>query len=153
MFIDSSPPYDRSVRYLVGFVGLLLGVAAADDNLDRSKRIGSWAAAAGSADTWTLAANGDKFHITHTENDRKLSEWECNAAGRECATKEAGKPVKVSMWFNGSKLVVMETRGTEVLKRRFHASGDGNTLELELIPIVPQGKPELVRLARAPSSH
>jgi hypothetical protein len=57
------------------------------------------------------------------------------------------------MWFNGPKLVVMEVRGSEVLKRRFHATDDGSATEVESIPIVPQGKSELVRLTRAPASR
>jgi hypothetical protein len=63
------------------------------------------------------------------------------------------KPVKVSMWFNGPKLVVMETRGSEILKRRFQTVGDGNELDLEVVPIVPQRKRERFRLLRAASSR
>ena len=72
---------------------------------------------------------------------------------RECDVKEAGKPMKVSIWFNGPKLVMMETRGNDVLKRRFHATDDGMGIDLETIPIVPQGKTEVVRLQRAPGSN
>jgi hypothetical protein len=67
--------------------------------------------------------------------------------------KEAGKPMKVSIWFNGPKLVIMETRGKDVLKRRFQATDDGKEIEMETIPIVPQGKTEVVRLHRAPGPN
>src|SRR5690242_435160 len=106
---------------------------------DRSKLVGAWSPE-GAGETrapWILAAPGDAMHITHVQNDQKLLDIECNTGGRECAVKDSGKPLKVSMWFNGPKLVVMETRGNEVVKRRFHVTGDGGSLELETIPIVP----------------
>jgi hypothetical protein len=125
----------------------------ADDG--RSRLVGTWASGA-SADargTWVLTAPGEAMHITYLQNDQKVSEFECNTVGRECQSKQSGKPVKVSMWFNGPKLVVMETRGSDVVKRRFHVSDDGQKLELETIPIVPQGKSETVQLTRSPDSH
>jgi hypothetical protein len=47
------------------------------------------------------------------------------------------------MWFNGPKLVELETRGAQVVKRRFSITGDGDTMDLETIPIVPTGKSEI----------
>jgi hypothetical protein len=143
------------VKYPFGIAVLLFGfAAAAAASADREKLIGAWETRADgeSRTVWTLATNGDNFRLTAAENDRKVSDIECNTVGRECELKVSGKPIKVTMWFNGPKLVVMETRGAEVLKRRFQATGDG-TLELEVIPIVPQGKPELIRLSRVPASQ
>jgi len=102
---------------------------------------------------WMLSVDGDKLHITRLENDRKLADFQCNTAGRECDVKESGKPMKVSIWYNGPKLVMMETRGNDVVKRRFHAVKDGNEIEVEIIPIVPQGKTELLHFYRASTSH
>jgi hypothetical protein len=141
------------VKHLLGIASIVLGAAFAEAGPDRQQLIGTWQSQGGESQTWKLAAKGEAMQIVRAENDRKVSEVECNTAGRECALKDEGKPVKVSMWFNGSKLVVMETRGSEVLKRRFQASGDGSTMELETIPIKPQGKPETVRLTRAPASQ
>lgn len=131
----------------------MLGVAFAADGPDRTKLLGSWETAAPQPRViWTLTANGDSVHIAHTE-EGKLSELECNTVGRECKVKDAGKPVKLSMWFNGPNLVMMETRGSDVVKRRFQVNDDGSAMELEVIPIVPQGKPEVVHLTRAATSH
>ena len=144
------------MKYLVGIVGVLFAVAAHAQMPDREKLIGSWtnSAAGESQALWTIAAAGsDTIRITRVESGRTVEEVECNTAGRECATKEDGKPVKVSIWFNGPKLVVMQVRGSEVVKRRFHATGDGGAMDVEIIPIVPQGKPEVLRLTRAPASH
>jgi hypothetical protein len=144
------------VRCLVIAASLLLSAAGLfADGADRDKIIGFWQSQGG-GDTrasWMLQSKGDVLHITRVENDRKLADFECNTVGRECKVKEADKPMKVSIWFNGPKLVIMETRGNDVLKRRFHATDDGKEIEMETIPIVPQGKPEVVRLQRAPASN
>jgi hypothetical protein len=153
MFKPPRRNYYRSVRYLVGIAGLVLGVAASSATDDRDRLTGAWEGKGEAKTVWTIAVKGDSMQITQTENDHKIAEFECNTLGRECETKQSGKPVKVSMWFNGPKLVVMEVRGSEVLKRRFHATDDGSAMEVELIPIVPQGKPELVHLTRAAASH
>jgi len=156
MYVAAAEAYHKAVRCLVIATSLLFSAAGLfADGADRDKLIGDWESH-GDGDTragWILRANGEAIHITRTENDRKLSEYECNTVGRECDVKEAGKPVKVSMWFNGPKLVVMETRGNDVVKRRFHAADDGSEVEVEVIPIVPQGKTELLHLKRAPSSN
>ena len=122
------------------------GIAAGD--ADRDKLNGAWESRGDAAarTSWTLWSNGDALQITQVENDRTLVDFECNTVGRECDVKESGKPMKVSMWFNGPRLVVMETRGKDVVKRRFHTTGDANEIEMEVIRIVPQGKPELLRL-------
>ena len=52
------------------------------------------------------------------------------------------------MWFNGSKLVEMETRGPHRVKRRFSISSDTDSMELETIPIVPPGKSETAHFKR-----
>jgi hypothetical protein len=52
------------------------------------------------------------------------------------------------MWFNGPTLVQIRTRGSEVIKRRFHVTSDRGTHELEIIPIAPGGKTEIVRMSR-----
>jgi hypothetical protein len=52
------------------------------------------------------------------------------------------------MWFNGPKLVELETKGKEVVKRRFAVAGEGDTLEIEVIPIEPAGKTETLRFRR-----
>jgi hypothetical protein len=48
-------------------------------------------------------------------------------------------------------LVEMETAGSQVVKRRFTVTGDGDTMELETIPLVPSGSSETTHFKRAPS--
>jgi hypothetical protein len=47
----------------------------------------------------------------------------------------------------------MESRGPSVTKRRFSALEEGNTLEIEVIPLVPAGKTETIRLQRVSASN
>ena len=97
---------------------------------------------------WSLQNDGDSMRITHTEGGRKIAEFECNTVGKECAVKESGREVKVSLWYNGPKLVEMEVHGSEVLKRRFSVAADGDSLDLEVIPINPNRKTEMLHLKR-----
>jgi hypothetical protein len=44
--------------------------------------------------------------------------------------------------------VETETIGSRVVKRRFAVTGDGDKMELEVIPIEPEGKTETVVFKR-----
>jgi hypothetical protein len=134
------------VKRLFVLVFVAAGLTAfADDTADRDKLAGSWQATDGAR--WVLDSKADSVHIAEFDHDRKVAEFECNTLGRECAVKDSGKSAKVTMYFNGPKLVVLETRGSDVVKRRFHANGD--RLEVETMPLVPQGKTETATLSRA----
>lgn len=112
------------------------------------------AAFAGSADAlagswqdgstvWTIESAGDQLHVLQMDGTRKVEEFTCNTMGKEC---KAGK-AKVSLWFSGPKLVMLETHGSEIVKRRFDAGGS-DELVLETIPVTPTGKTETQRLKR-----
>ena len=91
------------------------------------------------------------LHMVRMESDRK-DEVECNVMGRECKTKSPdGKPATVSFYFNGRKLVEWEKTGDKVVRRRFTAV-DPDILDVETTSIVPNGKPETMRLKRVADS-
>ena len=123
-----------------------------DDDSSRAKLIGKWQQSDGNGEaksTWDLEEGlADSIHVTNSSGTQTLAEFECNTVGKECAVKDAGRKSKVSMWFNGPKLVEMETRGSQVVKRRFSITGDGDTMDLETIPIVPSGKVETSHFKR-----
>jgi hypothetical protein len=130
---------------------MLAAVAFADDAADRAKIAGAWqlqAADGNAAENWTLENKEDAIHVTLSRNGQKEAEFECNTMGRECKVKDFGKDGKVSFWFSGPKLVQLETRGSDVVKRRFSTAGNGDELQVEVIPIVPQGKPEVLHFKR-----
>jgi hypothetical protein len=141
-----------SVRLVILFALAIVPALAlvADDSSDRANLAGTWQLTGGSdkdaGAVWTLEAKGDSIRIAQSLNNQEVSSFECKVGGPECPIKDAGRNAKVSLWFNGPKLVQMETRGSEVVKRLYSASGD--TLSVELIPIVPDGKPQTLTLKR-----
>src|ERR1051326_8872677 len=143
---------DISVRITMFALVALAMFSSADNFSDREKLLGSWQSQLTSAQVggpWMIESKGaDVWHITHSVGDQKLLEFECSTMGRDCEAKESGKPAKVSMWFNGPKLVELETKGKEVVKRRFAVAGEGDTLDIEVIPIEPAGKTETLRFRR-----
>jgi hypothetical protein len=143
------------VKNLAALAALLVGLAGAADQSDRDKLSGTWQTPGDAAarEVWTLAFEGEDVRVKRTGPGEKSSEIRCNTAGRECEARSAGKPVKVSIWFNGPKLVVMETNRDDVLKRRFHATADGSVVEMEIIPIVPRGDEQTIRLTKVPKSE
>jgi hypothetical protein len=130
---------------------LLAGSAAAADDAVRAKLTGKWEQSDGSGETkstWTLKELGDSIHVTQSNARGTIVEFDCNTGGKECEIKRAGHKSKVSLWFNGPKLVEMETSGTEVVKRRFAVTGNGETMDLETIPLVPTGQTETTHFKR-----
>jgi len=127
------------------------GLAFAESTGDRAKLVGYWEQQGRTGTVWTIQNDGENLHLIQTENGQKVSDFECNTLGRECTVKNSGKGSKVSMWYYGPKLVVMEMRGNDVVKHRFHAV-EGDQMQLEVIPIVPSGKPETISLVRRTQS-
>jgi len=141
---------------LVGLSTLLLAgsAAAAADDAARAKLTGKWEQSDGSGETkstWTLKESADSMHVANSNLKGTIVEFDCNIGGRECAIKHAGHKSKVALWFNGPKFIEMETMGTEVVKRRFLVTGDGDTMDVETIPLVPDGPSETTHFKRAPS--
>jgi len=128
------------------------GVGLADDHTDRQKLIGSWetqgASDNGSASSWTFSTAENAIRITQLDGNNKVADFECNTMGTPCEIKTAGKKATVSMWFNGPRLVEMETKGSEVIKRRFRILPGGDAMEMEYIPFVPAGKTETFEFKR-----
>ena len=138
-------------------MALLLAMAFAGpafygDDAGRTKLAGKWlvddANASSNRTTWSLEEKGDAIHIAYSQGDRKVEEFECNTVGQECTIKDSGRPAKISMWYNGPKLVEMETRGSDVVKRQFSTAENGDVLEIQVVPIAPAGKTETIRLKR-----
>jgi hypothetical protein len=130
---------------------LLLGCAAwADDQADRAKLVGTWDAdGTAKRGAWAFQLRGDVLHVTYSEGNQIVTEFECNTKGRDCDAKVGGGKAKVSLWFNGPKLVVIETKGDDIVKRRFGIAGQADQMEMEVIPIAPAGKAETLHFKRA----
>ncbi len=145
-----------TVRMLMLATTLFAAAAVADDSADQAKLVGTWQVqnetGKASNSVWILEEKADAIHITNLQDDQKVAEFECNTLGKECAIKDAGHKATVSVWFSGPKLVELETKGSEVVKRRFAIAGQGDTMQLEVIPIVPADAPQTKVLKRVQAS-
>ena len=143
---------DYILRNALLAIVVLTCAAFGDEVSDRAKLLGAWQPAESTpkdAGTWKLESKGnDALRVTQSLGDQTLLAFECTTNGQECDVKESGKAAKVSLYFNGSKLVEWETRGKQVVKRRFGIAEDGVTLEVEVLPITAAGKTETLRFHR-----
>ncbi len=130
-------------------LGMISPPAFAEDTADRAKLNGAWqqqGAGAGQS-VWTIEETSAGMRVTSSQGEKKVAEFVCDFA-RECEAKDAGKKVKVTLYFNGGKLVVMETKGDQVVKRRFGFGDTADVMELEMIPVAPAGKSEMIHCTR-----
>ncbi len=93
--------------------------------------------------TWTIDQRDEDIHFIATGDERggKL-DITCGTRGADCKTKEAGKAVTVSFWYNGPALVEMETegKGEAVTKKKMVLSEDGSSMVVEITHILPEGR-------------
>jgi hypothetical protein len=83
--------------------------------------------------------------------ERKL-EYECNTNGKECALKLNGQPFKVSAYYNGAVLVLIEQRkgNDSAMRKRLKTSEDGKTLTIEIANLARPGqKPDSLVYAKS----
>lgn len=131
-------------------LGLWMAGTALADDAARSLS-GTWTARADGKDTpttWVFEQQGDALKVTEMNGTDKLAAFECNTMGHDCEIKDRGKKATVSMWFSGPKLVQLETKGSEIVKRRFAVDEKGDTMDVEIISISPSGKPEVLHFKR-----
>ena len=141
---------------LTALTALLLCVPVlADDVSDRVKLLGSWEAQDGSGKettVWVLELKGMALHISESRGNIKNSEFECVPKGVDCEGTVGGIKATVSMYYDGSALVQLETKGSDVTRRRFSVPGQPDMMDLEVRPIVGAGKAETLHLKRIKTS-
>jgi hypothetical protein len=141
---------------MIALTALLLCVPVlADDVSDRAKLLGSWQAqdvSGKEATVWVLEMKGTALHISESLGDMKISEFECVPKGVDCERTVGGVKATVSMYYDGSALVQLETKGADVTRRRFSVSGQPDMMDLEVRPIVGAGKAETLHLKRIKNS-
>jgi len=145
----------QSKLFALGTAFLVAGVLAGDTT-SRERINGEWLQAGVAKDageSWIMESKQDTIHVTELRNGQKVAEFDCNTEGRDCPTEEDGRRAKVSFWFNGDTLVELVTRGSEVVKRRFSVGAQGDTLEVETIPIVPEGKSAVLQFKQASAAR
>ena len=143
-------------KHGIGTLALGLGLvllATADELVERTKLVGFWklqgSPGSGLERAWMITSIGAELQMTQIEGDKVVSKFKCATKGGPCEATSDGHKAAISMWYNGAKLVEMETRGSEILKRRFGVLAQGDVMEVETIPIIPSGKSEIYRFQRS----
>src|ERR1700722_6516870 len=99
------------IRTVILGVLVLAAAALADDDAQRSKLSGSWrieTAGAKEASSYVLQRSDDGMRILGSNGAKTVVEFDCKLA-QECDIKDSGRHAKVTMYFNGPKLVEFET--------------------------------------------
>ena len=134
------------IRLIIATLSLIGVVCLADNAADRTKLAGTWNLEGGAGNAaWTVRSTETGVHLSYTRGTEKLADFECNTTGKECAVKMDGHAAKVSLYYNGPRLVMLETHGDTVVKWRFGLASDAAELEVETMPITPAGKTETLR--------
>jgi hypothetical protein len=94
-----------------------LPLAAQNPNLS-----GTWLGQSNAAQKWVFDQKDGKIHIKEMDGDRVDADFTCSLDGQECAVKEDGRSEKITMYFNGAKLVEIRERGSETVKQRLTES-------------------------------
>jgi hypothetical protein len=133
----------RRILGVAAFAGLVAAAgstAFAEDEAERAKLNGAWQAQESGVTqaVWNIQQTATGMRVVSSQGEKKIVEFVCDF-GKDCDAKDAGKKVKVTLYFNGPKLVVMERRGDEVVKLRFGFADAADVMELETLPVAPAG--------------
>ena len=123
------------------FVILVVGV----NGSGKTTTIGKLATALKRNRRKVLLVAADTFRAAAAE---QLTIWAERAGVDIVRGNEGADPSSVV--FDG--MVAAQSRGSDVVKRRFSVGEQGDSLEVEEIPVVPAGKPVVERFKRVPLS-
>ena len=111
---------------------------------------GTWVQTSNEAIKWTVVEKDGAMHIQQMNGSKTIVDFTCTLNGKECPTKEDGRPEKIMLYYNGPKLVVIKERGNDALKQRIALSPDGKTFLLETVPLSDSQKSETLTFHREP---
>jgi len=141
--------------WIAGGLAMMLGSASnAKAAGDRDKLNGSWAPRSSAnpgetrAQLWTFRAEGSVLHVIETDGEKKIADFMCDTKSGGCEVKIDGKRTMVYLWFDGSRLMEIETRTSETLERSFTILPEGDAMEMKIIPLVLNGKIETFQYKR-----
>jgi hypothetical protein len=100
----------------------------------RAALVGSWVQNGGSAG-WVIDSRADGLHIKQIEGSGPIADFECNTYGQNCEVKIAGHKVTESFYYNGATLIQLETKGDQIVERRFSVLPSGNAMKVEVTPM------------------
>jgi hypothetical protein len=123
-------------------------LVASTDAVGKSGFSGRWALQQDDSVELILEQTSDSIQLREAKSGATRTEYTCNTHGKECPAKDAGHSAKVSLWFNGPKLVEIMAKGREVTRRRYSITNDGSTLRVEVSPMSGVGKNETLVYTR-----
>lgn len=138
----------RTITCISLALGICALACAQDQDADRAKLAGAWQSMPDGGQSWVLSPQGDTLKVTEMESGNKVADFTCNTDGKECAVRIGGKKASVTFYYNGPKLVEIEQKGSDVIKRRFAAAPQTDAMEVEIMPIVPAGSNETLKFKR-----
>jgi hypothetical protein len=139
--------YTFAAFAILAMASSLIGPALADQQSDRASLIGSWVQSGGN-NAWIIDNAADGLHIKQIEGSGTVADYQCNLTGNDCDVKVGGHKAAISMYFNGAILVQIETKGDQIVKRRFSIEPSGNTLKVETIPMAAHAQPAEMEFER-----
>jgi len=139
-------------------VVLLAGLAIADDDdTNRAKLVGSWqladSANAKESQSWSFQEKGDTVHVTNVAGPKTVMDFDCDSMGHDCVVKDNGHSAKMSFYYDGPKLIQMETKGSSTLRRTFVVTGNGDTMDMVQETFAPNPKTETMHFKRVVTAN
>jgi len=138
----------------IGLIALVVALVPSAYSLDRPNLNGNWRLEPSKSEvhsrmpnelTWQIEQNADSIHLVQRSQERKnADEIRCATDGTDCKVKDEGHSAVVSFYYNGAALIELESEGQNkdtVTKKRMQVSSDGNTLTVDVIHVLPAGKP------------
>jgi hypothetical protein len=99
---------------------------------------------------------GDKLkvvRIVHRKDGKEVtSQFTCAADGSSCKFDEGGHKAKVTMWYDGSALMILKSDGPKedsIVQWKMQLAPDANTLTVGLTYLDPDRKNETVVFNKA----
>lgn len=112
---------------------------------------GTWISESNVSQKLILDQKGGKIHVQEMNGEKVDVDFTCSTSGQECEAKENGHSEKVTMYFNGAKLVELRERGNDTIKQRLALSNDGKVLTVETVPLSSQEQIRIESFRRQPS--
>ena len=90
------------------------------------------------------------------DGNQTLIRFTCSPGGGNCYLDENGRKAKVSLWYDGSALMILKTGGRKqdaTTERRLELSPDGNTLKVQFtnMDLDNSSKPEVLVFTKQPA--
>ncbi len=143
-----------SILLGLAFAGLASVASANGQTSLKTKFTGNWDLALDRSEVKFTKVAGMTLAIDHPDKgnihvievaktdsgQEKRREYTCSTMGRECDIGETSQPAKLSIYYDGPKLVCIERLGKDsdtVLKRIYELSEDGSTLTIQVTQMVP----------------